>query len=588
MHIAIIMSSSSSPLSLDPSAVAVKAAARKATGGVVDRVSPATFPSTVWGHGFLDKVDLSLQAKQKHPKYEVLKEEVRKMVKYEAESGNDEAMIADKLRVIDAIQRLGIGYHFETEIEEALEKVHELGEDSTFINIDEEGTDLYHKALRFRLLRQQGFRVSQDGFGKLKNSEGKFKEWLVRDEQGLLSLYEAAHIAFNGEEKLDEALDFTTKTLKSMLQHDKINPSSHKQIDFALRIPAWKCVPRSLARHSIDNFYFEDSVQNQKLLKFAKLDFNMVQKIHQEELYELSEWWNCLDVPSNFPYARDRLVECYYWLICMYFEPKYRFARIIATKILAVLSILDDTYDNLATYEEARTLTEAIERMDVCALQGLPDRMKNIYDVLFILYDEIEREIEKIGPTFAMDYNREELKKFSRAYLGEVRWRTEGRVPTLEEYMTEGFVTSGMAIVTACAFIGMGAEIANREAFEWLAMDSKMMRAGSVIVRLQNDILSHKFEQERSHAPSSVECYMKEYGVSEEEAVECLWKMISNNWKDIAEVYQRPTPLPVVLLDRFLHLTRSVNLFYDADDRYTNSHLLKDHLASLFINPVPL
>ncbi|CAI0375601.1 unnamed protein product [Linum tenue] len=472
------------------------------------------------------------------------------MVKYEAASENDEAMIADKLCVIDAIQRLGIGYHFETEIEEVLEKVHDLGDDSTFLNIDEEGTDLHHMALRFRLLRQQGFRVSQDGFGKLKNSEGKFHEWLARDEQGLLSLYEAAHIAFNGEEKLDEALDFATKTLKSMLQHDKINPSSHKQIDFALRIPAWKCVPRSLARHSIDNFYYEDSLQNQKLLKFAKLDFNMVQKIHQEELYELSE--------------------------------------IIATKILAVLSILDDTYDNLATYEEARTLTEAIERMDVCALQGLPDRMKNIYDVIFILYDEVEREIGKIGPTFAMDYNREELKKFSRAYLGEVRWRTEGRVPTLEEYMTEGFVTSGMAIVTACAFIGMGAEIANREAFEWLAMDSKMMRAGSVIARVQNDILSHKFEQERGHAASSVECYMKEYGVSEEEAVECLWKMISECWKDIAEVYQRPTPLPVVLLDRFLHLTSSVNLFYDTDDRYTKSHLLKDHLASLFIDPVPL
>ncbi|CAL1358242.1 unnamed protein product [Linum trigynum] len=585
------MSSSSSSLSsFDPSAAAAaKAAARKATGGcAVDRVSSVTYPSTVWGHGSFDKVDLSLQAKQKHPQYEVLKEEVRQMVTYEGKTGNDEATIAYKLRVIDAVQQLGVGYHFEKEIEEALEKVHDLGEDSSFINIDEEGTDLYHKALRFRLLRQQGFPVSQDGFRKLKNSEGKFKEWLARDEQGLLSLYEASHIAFNGEDILDEALSFTTKSLKSMLEHNKINPSFHKQIDFALRIPAWKCVPRSLARHSIDNFYLEDSTQNQKLLKFAKLDFNMVQKLHQEELYELSEWWSSLDVPRNFPYARDRVVECYYWIICMYFEPKYRFPRIIATKIMAVLSILDDTYDNLATYEEARALTEAFERMDVCALEELPERVKNIYHAFFTLYDEVEREIGKIGPTFAMDYNREQLKKLCRSYLGEVRLRSEGRVPTLDEYVAEGYVTCGMAKCTAIAFIGMGAEIATREAFEWLANDSKLMRASSVIVRLQNDICTHKFEHQRNHVASSVECYMKEYRVSEEEAIECLWKRISNSWKDIAEVHQRPTPLPVILMDRFVHLTRSANLFYDTDDRYTNPHLIKDHLTSLFIDPVPL
>ncbi|CAI0454697.1 unnamed protein product [Linum tenue] len=131
--------------------------------------------------------------------------------------------------------------------------------------------------------------VRVDAFRKLKNSEGRFKEWVSRDRQGLLSLYEAAHLAFNGEDILDEALIFATKNLKSpsIIQHNTNPNSFQKQIDFALRFPAWKCVPRSLARHSID-FYSEDTSQNQKLLMFAKMDFNMVQNLHQQELYEIS------------------------------------------------------------------------------------------------------------------------------------------------------------------------------------------------------------------------------------------------------------------------------------------------------------
>ncbi|CAL1385770.1 unnamed protein product [Linum trigynum] len=412
------MSSSSSL----PLQAAAAAAAKAATAGAVaaDRVSSLSFPTTVWSDGFLDQVDLSLQAKQKHPKYEVLKEDVRKMVVNEAKSSygdGNAAAITEKLQLIDAVQRLGVGYHFEAEIEEALGKVHDAGE-GLFTNFDGKGMDLYHEALRFRLLRQQGFPVSQDGFSKLKDNEGRFKEWLATDERGLLSLYEAAHIAFNGEDLMDEALSFARKNLESILPtHKKINPSLKKQIDFALRVPAWKCVPRSLARHSIDNLYYDYSAQNQKLLTFAKLDFNMAQNFHQHEILELSEWWGNIDVKTNFPYVRDRLMESYYSVNAMYFEHKYRLGRIISTKVWLMLAILDDTYDNFATYEEVQLLTEAIQRMDAGALHELPDAMKKVYRVVLDVFDEIEREIGRTGPTLASSM----LRKSSR-YCPEPTW----------------------------------------------------------------------------------------------------------------------------------------------------------------------
>ncbi|CAI0454670.1 unnamed protein product, partial [Linum tenue] len=98
-----------------------------------------------------------------------------------------------------------------------------------------------------------------------------------------------------------------------------------------------------------------------------------------------------------------------------------------------------------------------------------------------------------------------------------------------------------------------------------------------------------QFEQKRNHWPSAIECYIKEYGVSEVEAVEFLWKVISKLWKDIAEEYcQKPIQLPYTLTNRLLNLTRCANIVYEKDDYITHSHLLKDHLSSLFIHPVPL
>ena len=79
-------------------------------------------------------------------RYEELKEEVRRMLVTPMDNSNK------KLPLIDAVQRLGVYYHFEKEIEDALETVYHDSNDLE--------NDLYTTALRFRLLREHGFRVS--------------------------------------------------------------------------------------------------------------------------------------------------------------------------------------------------------------------------------------------------------------------------------------------------------------------------------------------------------------------------------------------------------------------------------------------
>ena len=73
-------------------------------------------------------------------------------------------------------------------------------------------------------------------------------------------------------------------------------------------------------------------------------------------------WWKDLEFETRLPYARDRLVECYFWIVSVYFEPQYALARRILTKVIGITSIIDDTYDVHGTIDELQVFTDAVHR----------------------------------------------------------------------------------------------------------------------------------------------------------------------------------------------------------------------------------
>ncbi|CAI0409457.1 unnamed protein product [Linum tenue] len=82
---------------------------------------------------------------------------------------------------------------------------------------------------------------------------------------------------------------------------------------------------------------------------------------------------------------------------------------------------------------------------------------------------------------------------------------------------------------------------------------------------------------------------MKEHGVSEEEATKAMWGRISDAWKDMTEVYcQKPTPLPRALLLPVINFARTISVIYLKADAYTHPQFLRERIADLFVNPVPL
>ena len=78
-------------------------------------------------------------------------------------------------------------------------------------------------------------------------------------------------------------------------------------------------------------------------------------------MYSHYRWWRELNLISKLSYARDRMVECYYWALGNYYEPQYSRCRIVLAKTAIFISVIDDTYDAYGTLEELEIFTNALE-----------------------------------------------------------------------------------------------------------------------------------------------------------------------------------------------------------------------------------
>nr|AGB05614.1 sesquiterpene synthase 5 [Valeriana officinalis] len=543
----------------------------------------ANYHPSIWGNYFLKYASTDCVQIGDHDGAEELEEVRRKLVA----DGNDDR-VDEQLKLIDAIQRLGVAYHFESEIDVVLNRqLLKLSDSFGNTNPNVEDDDLYMVSLRFRLLRQQGHPVSCGVFSKFTDNEGRFKESIVSDVRGMLSLYEAAHMRVREEDILEEALNFSTTHLKQVVNKSLRDHALISQVVHALNWPIRKTLARLEARNYMQ-IYEQEKSHDETLLKFAKLDFNMLQKVHQRELGVITRWWSEFNVAEKLPFARDRLVECYIWILGVYFEPHYRLARSILTKVIVLASVIDDIYDVYGTIEELLLFTDAIQRWDIDDKNEMPEYMSHIYGTLLAVYSEMEEELSKQEASFRVDYAKQAMKELTKAYFDEANLYDKSNVPKVEEYMKVALVSSGYMMLATTSLVGMGV-LASEDAFEWVSGTPLIVRASCTIARLMDDMVGHESEQERGDVASIVECYMKEHGATKEETYVELNTRIADAWKDINQECLCPTAVPMVLLDRILNQARVIYLLYKDEDCYTNSKTrAKDIVTSLLIERVPI
>ncbi|XP_027911830.1 (-)-germacrene D synthase-like isoform X2 [Vigna unguiculata] len=528
--------------------------------------STANFHPSVWGDHFLSFVPSSVESDSSIEQAKLLKEDVRKRLVSPIDDNN----FSFKLNFIDSVQRLGVSYHFEQEIDSALCRIYEISTKDNDIIANND--DLYHTALLFRLLRQHGYRISP-------NQSGKFKESLANDIEGMLCLYEAAQIRCHGEHVLEEAHNFSLEQLTQFMT-TQLSCSLTTRVQHSLRQSLCRGLPRLEATYFM-SFYEEYPSHDEKLLTFAKLDFNKLQELHLKEVSNLTKWWaKDLDVSSNLPFTRDRIVECYFWALGVYFEPQY--SRWITAKLAALGTIIDDIYDAYGTIEELNLFTIAIDRWDTRCLVDLPKYMQVCYKAILDVYEEIEQEMRKQRKVFSIKYVKKEIKRLVHAQMAEATWCHSNHIPTLEEYMQVRILSSGYPMLITSSFLGM--EDITEEILIWATNEPIIIAACTLMFRITDDIVGDEIEQERQHVVSSIQCYMKEHKISRKRAIEELLKLVENAWKDINDACLAPTQVPMKFLMRAVNFTRVADVFYKDEDTYTNAGgIMKDHIETLLV-----
>ncbi|KAL3519576.1 hypothetical protein ACH5RR_017725 [Cinchona calisaya] len=293
-----------------------------------------------------------------------------------------------KLELIDSLSKLGLSNSFEDEIKEVLDAIG-LKDNSLSLQYD-----LYATSLCFRLLRHYGYDASQDmflGFGEA--STGKFLKSSNINVKGLLELFEASTLGREGETVLTEARLFSIGSLSDFGAN-----SDHKlakEVFQAMSLPLQRRVEWYNIKKHINAHEKDHTSTNTKLIELAKLNFNLVQASHQEDLKEVSRWWMSLLNKEKLSFSRDRMVESFLYAAGIASEPQHGSLRKWLSKVIKLILIIDDAYDVYGSLEEMECFTNAVERWNPQEVNELPEGIKVCFWTFQNTTEEMAAEIEQ-------------------------------------------------------------------------------------------------------------------------------------------------------------------------------------------------
>ncbi|KAG2700906.1 hypothetical protein I3760_06G019100 [Carya illinoinensis] len=537
----------------------------------------ADYRPTIWSYDYIQSLR-SEYGESCTKQIEKLKQEVR-MVFMEVVDP------LKKLELIDVLQRLGLSYHFEDEIKSILESIYNTSHGAP-CGGDMRKESLYATSLGFRLLRQNGYNVPQEIFNSFKDEKGSFVTSLCDDIEGMLGLYEASFLLIDGEGILEEARDFAIKNLRVYLEKSK-DQNLSAMVSHALELPLHWRMLRLETRSYIDVYRSKEGM-NPLLLKLAELDFNVVQAAHQEDLKQASRWWKSTGLEETLTFARDRLMENFFWTVGVIFQPKFGYCRRMLTKLITLMTTIDDVYDVYGSLEELELFTDAIERWDTNAMDQLPYYMKICFLTLHNAVNEMAFDVLKEKKLHIIRYLKKVMVDLCRSFMLEAKWFYTGYKPSFQEYIENAWISIAAPVVLVHAYFLVTNPI-TKEALECLEGYPDIIRWSSLIVRLTDDLGTSKDELKRGDVPKSIQCYMNETGVDvdEDDAREYIRSLISATWKKMNKEQLFTSPLPKIYVESAINLARMAQCTYQHGDGHgVQDGDTKDRVLSLLVHPI--
>ncbi|XP_028796663.1 probable terpene synthase 11 [Neltuma alba] len=417
-----------------------------------------------------------------------------------------------------------------------------------------------------------------DVFKKFTDARGRFKESIGRETWDLLSLYEASYLGAEGEDILTEAMDFTKLHLGRSLPH--LSPEEGRHVERALRHPRHLRMARLEARDYIHE-YEQCSDHTPALLTLAKLDFDMVQSLHQKELTEICRWWKELGLADKLGFARDRPSECFLWTVGTFPEPCYSKCRIQLSKTICILLVMDDIFDSYGSLDELVLFTEAIRRWDLDAMEGLPEYMKICYMALYNTTNEMAYRVQRDHGLTVVAHLKRTWIDIIEAFLEEAKWFSRGHIPSFEEYLENGVTSAGSYMAMVHAFFLIGDDLSKQNISTMMNPYPRLFTVSGQILRLWDDLGTSTEEQERGDNACSIQCYMRDNPhLEEDKARKYVRERIGKLWWELNSIAMASKSLPWSTVKASLNVARSAQVIYEhGDDR--NAYSVDDYVQAL-------
>ncbi|KAF3773327.1 putative terpene synthase 13 [Nymphaea thermarum] len=502
---------------------------------------------------------------------EALKNKVRLILRSAANT-------SEMLSLVDAIQQLGIAYYFEEEIGNILISVRG--------NLLNDGMikehDLHDVSLAFRLLRQHGCYVSPGVFDSFKDGKGAFKHELEQDVRGLLSLYEASFLGMDGEVSLHEARSFATSQLQPFRQ-------ASTKVARALEQPFHHSLAGFQARRYIQDCQDQEDWKHGILIELAKLDCDYTQSLYQKELWEVSKWWKGLGLAEELGFIRDQVLVWFMFPLSMLPEPHLWDCRLNIAKVVALIYTIDDIYDVHGSMEELQLFTETVARWDQGFVHTLPAYLRTCFMALHDVTLEIQSHVQKRHGHDVFDKLKQVWATLTQAYMEEAKWKSTRFMPKTEEYLRNRVVSTGLPASSVHVYYLMGFSEPKDGPVDALLQRQGLVWYSAMILRLWDDLGSTMDEQERGYDASYIECYMKEFGVTEEEAREHVEQMIGSAWEKLNReclvLPTNPNPFPPSFARVALNAARACPVMYqcEKDGRLLD---LEGHIKTLVVDRI--
>ncbi|KAG2291424.1 hypothetical protein Bca52824_038093 [Brassica carinata] len=449
----------------------------------------------------------------------------------------------ERILMIYLLVSLGLAYHFEDEIYDTLKE--------SFTKIEEmmdNEEDLYTVSIHFWVFRTYSHHISSDVFTRFKESNGDFKETLKEDPRDYI---------------LNEALSFTSSHLESLVAGGTCPPHLSMHIQNALYLSQrWNM--EMLVGVKYISFYEQEEDHDKMLLRFAKISFKLLQLQYIQDLKILTKWYKEVDIASKLPpYFRHIIIESHFLIQAVFSDPQLLRARIMLTQYYTILTIIDDTFDRYACTPDH-------------AMDNEPEYMKAVLNFILDTLEDFEKELWSEGKTnqsriiYIYIYIFLQFKAAVKAYFEHAKWAHAAHLPSFEEYMEVAEVEIGVYVIL-------------------LKSRPRLVKSISVRGRLMNDITGFEDDMSRGQITNAVNCYMKQYGVTKQDALRELHKMVADTDNITNEELLTTAGVSSLVLKTVMGLAQSITVCYNGCEGYTRPEgKIKEYMTSMYVDQIRL